>query len=78
MRKSRGALTPAWPESRKPYCPARAAVACSRMPCVDGLEQPYIITILWEAGSMSNSQGELAVQKARCVRPSGKLSIFSG
>jgi hypothetical protein len=55
MRKSRGALTPAWPGFRKPYCPARAAVVCSRMPCNNGLEQPYIITILREVRSMSNS-----------------------
>jgi hypothetical protein len=54
MRNSRGALTPAWPEIRKP-CPARAALFGSRLSCDNGSAQPYLLTIVLEERSMSNA-----------------------
>jgi hypothetical protein len=56
MRNSRGALTPRirW-GSRKP-CPARLALLNDRQPCSSGSGQPYMLTILSEKRSMSNSR----------------------
>jgi hypothetical protein len=55
MQNSRGALTPpAHPGSSKP-CPARLALFHRRQPCKNESGQPYMLTIVVEERSMSNS-----------------------